>query len=102
MNVVDWPIDGDAGDGEGGDEGDADGDHAGQLTHPLNLGPEPSLVHDLNQGNRTHQGAKKQVAHGQVDYQNVVHLKVTFRTITFNTFNFDLNNTISNPLQRTI
>ena len=72
----DSPVDGDAGDGESGDEGDANRNHPGELADPLDLRSQPPLVHDLCQGDRADHGAQQQVADGQVHDQDVVHLKV--------------------------
>ncbi len=80
------PVDGNARDGECGDEGNADGDHAGQLTDPLDLGTEPPLVHDLHQGHGAHHCAQEEVTDCQVDNQDVVYL--------FQRLGFPLNDVI--------
>ena len=69
------PVDGDAGDGEGRDESDADRDHARQLADDLHVRAGPPLEEDLDQGHGGDDGAEEQVAHGQVHDQYVVHLQ---------------------------
>ena len=69
------PVDGDAGDGEGGDEGDADRDHARQLADDLRVGAGPPLEEYLHQGHGGDHGAEEEVADGQVDDQYVVDLQ---------------------------
>ena len=71
------PVDGDACDGEGGDEGDADGDHAAQLADDLRVGAGPPLEEDLHQRHGRDHRAEQEVAHRQVDDQYVVDLKRT-------------------------
>ena len=69
------PVDGDAGDGEGRDEGDADRDHARQLADDLHVRAGPPLEEDLDEGHGGDDGAEEEVAHGQVHDQYVVHLQ---------------------------
>ena len=69
------PVNGDAGDGEGGDEGDADRDHARELADELHARAGPPLEEDLHQSHGGDHGAEEQVAHRQVHYQYVVDLQ---------------------------
>ena len=75
LEVNKSPVNSDSCNGKSGYEGNTDGPHGGQMTQPLGLGTDPTLVQDLDQRQRAKDGTQQEIANGQVDDQNIVDLE---------------------------